>query len=727
MSKIILVSNRLPIRVKNTKEGFKFAHAAGGLSSGLDSFQKSGNYLWVGWPGAYIISSLEKKARELKKKLISNFNYYPVFQSQKEIENYYGGFCNSTIWPLFHYFSKTATYNKSFWQSYKKVNESFRDAVLENAEAKDTIWVHDYHLMLLPALLREKLPNAKIGFFLHIPFPSFELFRLLPQRVEILKGLLGADVIGFHTYEYARHFLNSVHRLLGLDHSLGQINTGERIVKADAFPLGVDYEKFNNAHKDIKVQTEITKLKRKIGNRKVILSVDRLDYTKGIPQRLEAYSDFLERNPLTHDKVVFILLAAPTRTKVEEYQVIKKQVDELTGRINGKYGNVGWTPIWYLYRTFDFTELAALYSVADVALVTPIRDGMNLIAKEFVATKRDGRGVLILSEMAGAAEELGEALVINPNNKDEIVEALKKGIAMSDEEKISRVRLMQKELAHYTEKWWVKSFLERLEEIRCIQDNLKKKILNKDSRDNLAQNYAKAKKRLLLLDYDGTLVTFAATPEQAKPDKDLLNLLSIMSKDTKNELVIISGRNKETLDEWFGDLPLNLVAEHGAWIKEKNKEWDLVDNISSDWKKEIYPILVRYVDRTPGSFIEEKDFSLAWHYRKVDPGLGMIRCRELSATLNGLTPNFNLQYLEGSKVVEIKSDQINKGRATIGFLGSKKWDFVLALGDDVTDEDIFGQLPGGAYSIKVGLGSSKARFNLKSVRDARALLQNLVI
>ena len=712
--------------MRKRKGSFSFEHSAGGLASGLEAFHKGKNSVWVGWPGLYLHKEEKKKEKEIKEKLVRKFNYHPVFQSQTDIERYYSGYCNSTIWPLFHYFTKVAVYDKTFWQAYKRVNELFCDAILRIAKPGDTIWVHDYHLILLPALLRQKLPEAKIGFFLHIPFPSFELFRLLPQREEILRGFLGADLIGFHIYEYARHFLNSVHRLLGYDHSLGQINTGDRVVKADAFPLGIDFEKFNKAASGKKVQKEIEKLRKKIGSRKVVLSIDRLDYTKGVPQRLEAFSSFLERYHEWREKVIFILVAVPSRTKVEEYHQMKKQVDELIGRINGRYGNLGWSPIWYLYRSFEFTELAALYTISDLALITPVRDGMNLIAKEFIATKRDGKGVLVLSEMAGAAKELSESLIVNPNNKDEIVDALKRGLQMPTGEQLKRNKWMQKELEMYNEKWWSKNFMEALSEIKLFQEKMREKLLNSEFRKKLIKDYRNSEKRLLLLDYDGTLVPFAGTPEEAKPDKELLDLLDDLSKDPKNEVVIISGRDNETLDKWFGDLNVGLAAEHGVRIKENGEDWLMMEKLTSDWMKEVRPILDRYVGSTPGSFVEEKAFSLVWHYRKSDPTLGLVRLRELVAILEDIASSFNLQILEGSKVIEVKNSGVNKGKAVSHWTTKGKRDFILALGDDTTDEDMFSALPKDAYSLKVGLGKSQARFNLKSIKEVRPLLKELL-
>ena len=722
MARLLIVSNRLPLTVIKREGKLSFQSSAGGLATGLGSFYKSYNALWIGWPGIALERLKGEEEKNIKDKLI-NEACLPIFLSQRNIENYYYGFCNKTIWPLFHYFPLYAVFIKNLWESYKRVNQAFCNTIINFAKPDDIIWIHDYHLMLLPKLIREKIPEATISFFLHIPFPAFEIFRLLPWRKEILDGLLGADLIGFHTYDYVRHFLDSVRRIVGHEHSFGHISVNGRIVKIDVFPMGIDYERFHKAVKKGEVQKEINKLRKKLGERRIILSVDRMDYTKGIPQRLEAFDLLLEKYPEYRGKVTFILVAVPSRTKVEHYTLLKKQVDELVGRINGKYGTIEWMPVWYLYRSLPFSNLVALYNIADVAFVTPLRDGMNLIAKEFVATKSDQTGVLILSEMAGAAKELGEAIIINPNNKEEMLNALKEALTMTEEEQKERNKIMQKRLKRYNVVKWANDFIDRLCYIKRMQQELCIRKLTSKIRKRLINDYLKSNKRLILLDYDGTLVPLVEKPENAKPDSELIVILKNLVQESKNEVVIISGRDKNTLEKWFGSLNLGLIAEHGVWIKDK--KWEMIEPLKNDWKEQIKPILELYVDRTPGSFIEEKEFSLVWHYRKSDPELAEIRARELKDALLHLTANLKLEVLEGSKVIEIKDAGINKGRAALRWIQKEKWDFILAIGDDRTDEDVFAVLPKSAYSIKVGLSASQAKFNVDSQEDIRKLLREL--
>jgi trehalose 6-phosphate synthase/phosphatase len=722
--RLLIVSNRLPVQVMRRGGTLSFRRSVGGLATGLGSYYASRNSLWIGWPG---VSSdrLKRSDRGDIAQALEEEACYPVFLSGRDVKNYYYGFCNNTLWPLFHYFAQYTTYEESHWEAYRRVNEAFCDAVCEAARPDDIIWIQDYQLLLLPELIRKRLPEARIGFFLHIPFPSYELFRLLPWRRELMTGLLGADLVGFHTYDYVRHFLSTTRRLLGYEHKFGRIAVDNRVVKAEAFPMGIDYEHYAAAGDDPAVKEQARKVREELGGRTLILSVDRLDYTKGILERLEDYDRFLCDNPDFKERVVLILVVAPSRTRVENYRQLKRQVDETVGAINGRYGSVGWVPVWYLYQTQPFVPLRALYEAADVALVTPLRDGMNLIAKEFVASKTDGTGVLVLSEMAGAASELGEALLVNPMNQEEVADALKTALAMPKDEQISRNRAMQARLRRYDVVRWASEFIDQLLAVRRVQDELLASVIDPRSREQLVDAYRKAKRRLILLDYDGTLVPFADRPQRAAPDRAVKELLTRLSGDSKNEVVLVSGRDRGTLDAWLGDLDIGRVAEHGVWIRERRNDWRTITPLRNTWKAEIRPVLELYTDRTPGAIIEEKEYSLVWHYRRVDPALAGLRAMEIKETLLQFTSNLALEVREGSRTIEIKNAGIDKGRAVEHWLEQPGWQFVLAIGDDWTDEDTFRALPDSAYSIRVRLAPTTARFNVRSVDDVRDLLAEL--
>ncbi len=725
MNRLLIVSNRLPINIVKRENQLFFKPSAGGVSKGLDTYSKSVKSIWIGWPGI-VSENIKDKKKSIVKNLRSK-NFHPVFLSKGEVEKFYYGFCNKTVWPLFHYFPQYTTYDDKLWEGYKKVNEHYRDTIIDLIAPGDNIWINDYQLMLLPKLIREKIPEATIGFFLHIPFPSFEIFRLLPWRKEILQGLLGADLAGFHTYDYVRNYLNSVHRLFGYESALGQITMDDRIIKADAFPMGIDFDEFSSAILKSEIQRESEKIRRRIGERKIILSVDRLDYTKGIPQRLEAFNLFLDNNPNYKEKVTLILVAVPSRTGVSEYRILKKQLDELVGRINGKHGTIGWTPIWYINRFLPYERLVALYNIADIALLTPLRDGMNLISKEFIATKSDSKAVLILSEMAGASKDLGEAIIVNPNNRVEVAEAIEKALSMSDEEQIERLKTMQERLQHYNVNRWANDFMDNLSNQRRIQKKFLSRYLDSERKFKLIEDYKKSSNRLLFLSSDGSLIPFKEKPEKAIPNQEILNLIEKIANQPKNEVVIISGRDRKWLEKWFGDKNVNLVAEHGIWIKYKNEKWEIIEPLKNDWKQQIKPLLELYKDRTPGALIEEKDFSLVWHYRQADPELASVRSRELKDLLFHMTSHtpHRIGVFEGNKIIEIKSIDINKGRAVAKWISKKKWDFMIAIGDDLTDEDLFNETPPFCYSLKVGNAPSKAKFYTESPRSIKSLLQEL--
>lgn len=707
--------------------------SVGGLATGVESVYKGSESLWIGWPGVNN-EDLNKEQRIRVKNILKERNCVPVFLDAADYENYYEGFSNKTIWPLYHYFTQYAQYKKRFWQAYQKVNEKFAESVLDNIEDSDSLWIHDYHLQLLPGIIRKLRPDISIGFFLHIPFPSFEILRTLPWRKKIIEGLLGADLVGFHTFDYQRHFLSSVRRLLGCNINFNEIDLNSRFVTVDSFPMGIDYKKFNDFARQRQYQSleDKSALQKDIEKSlllspecKVILSIDRLDYSKGIANRLHAYEYFLERFPQFKGRTSLLMICVPSRANVVHYRKMKSEVDELVGRINGKYSSIGWTPVQYFYRSFSFENLINLYCSCDIALLTPIRDGMNLVAKEYIASRVDGKGVLILSEMAGAAKEMSEALIINPNNYEEIANALKEAIQMPEPEQIERNRIMQDRLQSYDIHRWANDFMNSMNKISLQKERFRTKRITEAIQKELAEKYENAARRIIFSDYDGTLVGFKNKPEQAKPDLSLLKILDDIAQHPGTELVVTSGRDKETLSRWFWNKPYTLIAEHGIWIKLVNRDWELMEPVKNDWKEVIKPAVQFYVERTPGSFLEEKNYSVAWHYRKSDPELGARRAIELKDHMTSLVANHGLEILEGNKVIEIKNSGVSKGRSALKRIGDRKYDFIMGIGDDWTDEDMFDQLPRNAYTIKVGFATTRARYSVEDFEAARSLLQTL--
>jgi len=730
MSKTIILSNRLPLQISIENGELEITPSVGGLATGLKSFHKDGNSIWIGWSGLTEDEIPENLKEEVIKKAREEA-CIAVNLTADEIEGFYYGFSNRGIWPLFHYFMEFTEWETNQWETYQNVNRKYAQAILEHYEEGDVIWVHDYQLLLVPNIIREQQPNATIGFFNHIPFPSYEVFRTMPWREEILKGMLGADLIGFHTYDYERHFLSSVRRILILQVEFNVINLPERIVKVDSFPMGIDYDKFekaarkNSALKEEKksdLQQKLDQHQESAPGAKLILSIDRLDYTKGIANRIRAFEYFLEKYPQYIEKVRLFMLAVPSRSGVPQYQLLKKEIDELVGRINGKFASVNWTPIWYFYRSMPFKNLIDLYTSCDIALITPIRDGMNLVAKEFVATRTDKSGVLILSEMAGAAQEMSEALLINPNNYNQISDAIHQAIEMPPEEQEKRVTILQKRLKRYNVEKWANDFMNALEKTKDNRTVFQAKLISEIIQKEIIGKFKNAKNRILFLDYDGTLVNFVNNPEHAFPDENLITLILSLTKLKNTKVVLISGRDKKSLGEWWLKIPVVLIAEHGVWIRKIGKDWTLSEKVQNNWMESVRPVIETFVDRTPGTFLEEKSYSLAWHYRKADPELGEIRANELSLVLKGLISNHGLNVLEGNKVLEIKSTGVNKGKAANKLLLKKEYDFIFAIGDDWTDEYLFKELPESTITVKVGMKKTAATYYLKDTDKVRNLL-----
>lgn len=733
MGKTIIVSNRLPLQIAIKGEELQVSPSVGGLATGLKSFHKEGDSLWIGWTGL----SANEVPKKLKKAVVTKTKEQkciPVALTAEEIQGFYYGFSNRSLWPLFHYFTEYAEFESSDWEMYKAVNQKYADAIFEYLEEGDDVWVHDYQLLLVPSLIRKKQPNVSIGFFNHIPFPSYEVFRTMPWREEILEGILGADLIGFHTYDYVRHFLSSVHRILRKDVDFNEINLGNRIVKVDSFPMGIDYQKFHKAalRHSARPVNENSEFQNKLGfkknsgnNAKLILSIDRLDYTKGIANRIRAFEYFLEKYPEYQEKVRLVMLAVPSRTDVPQYQLLKKEIDELVGRINGKFANIGWIPIWYFYRSMPFGNLIDLYTLSEVALITPIRDGMNLVAKEYVATRTNQTGVLILSEMAGSAHELNDALIINPNNFEQIADAIKTGLEMPAEEQKRRMQSLQKRIKRYSVEKWANEFMKALKETKTGSKTIKAAEISTEIKNEIFEKFKSAKNRIFFLDYDGTLVNFVDNPKDARPKPSLLQLVKKLNSVENTKVVLISGRDKETLGDWWKEVPVDLICEHGVWLRPANEKWKLTENMKCDWMKNIRPILETYVDRTPGTFIEEKNYSLAWHYRKANPGLGEIRANELSSVLTELVANHGLSVLEGNKVLEIKSSGVNKGKAANKVLVDQDYDFIFAIGDDWTDEYLFEELPEQAVTVKVGIKKTNAKYYIKSTEKVLDFLKEI--
>jgi trehalose 6-phosphate synthase/phosphatase len=723
--RLVLVSNRLPVTIRREGGGYRVEPSAGGLASAVWPMHESGDGVWIGWPGVALDDPEESRAM---RRLLRQRRLVPISLSEEQLQGFYEGFSNAVLWPLLHYFPHLMTLERSWWEAYVRVNRLYARSVMSAVRPGDVVWVHDYHLLLLPQMLRERLPDTQIGFFLHTPFPSSELFRILPWRRELLRGMLGASLVGFHSFDYLRHFRVSVNRVLGVEVEGDRVFVGDRRVRLGVFPVGIDSERYwRGATASAEARAEGEALHRQLDGRRLILGVDRMDYTKGIPERLLGYERFLERFPEHHRNVEFLQVGVPTRTHVRGYQALKRQVDEIVGRINGRYGSHDWTPVKYLYRPISFARLCALYRQASVGLITPLRDGMNLVAKEYVATHRDGEdGILILSEFAGAAAELSEAVLVNPYDPEAISDAIHDALRMSRRERRARMRALGERVREGDIGSWGPRFMAHLQRAGRGPAPYPPRLQG-EVRADLRAAWRDALRRLLVLDYDGTLMGFAPRPEGASPDRELVRLLRLLTEGEGVDVAVISGRDRRTLARWVGGLPLTIVAEHGRWLRRVGGDWeDLFGGRAPSWYAEARQVLQEFASMTPGSMVEVKSASVVWHYRTANAELADLRRRELLQRLEELHGEPPPDVLEGNKIVEVRVRGINKGSALFPLLtGSRVPDFLLAAGDDQSDEELFHQLPPTAWTVLVGSRPSRARYSVADHRELRAVLREL--
>jgi len=714
MKRLLIVSNRLPITVKAGGGRLSLEPSAGGLATGLNGPHTQGAGLWLGWTG--LTEPLEPALERELKTALDEKRLVQVELSAADVAEYYEGYSNGVLWPLFHHFLDTMPVEGAGFEAYRRINERFADAVVARYRDGDLVWVHDYQLLLVPALVRRQLPRARIGLFLHIPFPPQGIFRTLPGREELLEGMLGADLVGFHTAEYVRNFEGSVVRVLGHSAHAGRIGWQNRAVQVAALPMGIDAAHYESLAKEPAVD-QLAKELRGGFEGQLLVGIDRLDYTKGIPRRLLAFERLLSDRPELRGRVRLVQVAVPSRASVGAYQDFRTQVDALIGRINGRFSTPSWAPVHYLYRSLTTPEIVALYRATDVMLVTPIRDGMNLVAKEFVAARTDESGVLVLSELAGASSELAEAVRVNPYDIAGTAEALHRALTMGPEHRQKRMRgLRQRVFAHDVHRW-AASFIDRLSEVQVTGP-----ASTPADFESLVARAAAAPRLHLFLDYDGTLVPLAETPELAAPDPELLELLGMLARRKGTRVDVVSGRTQASLEAWLGRLPIGLTAEHGLWHRPAGESWTMRRVPPSAWRAHARETLEDWTQRTPGSLIEEKTLGLAWHYRMTDPEFGLAQANELKLHLAEQLSNAPVEVLEGDMVVELRPHGVAKSNA-IELLADGE--LAVAIGDDRTDEDLFRVLPDSGVSVAVGSGPLTAKLRIDDHRTVRELLRRV--
>eukprot|EP00842_Homolaphlyctis_polyrhiza_P001051 jgi/Hompol1/1947/HPOL_002802-RA len=862
-SRIIVVSNRLPVTISrndNSDGGWSFEMSSGGLVSALSGLKKEMSFTWIGWPGIELPLAEQLVVRQ---QLMHQYSCVPVFIPDEVADKHYNGFSNSILWPLFHYHPGEINFNEDQWEAYQAANRAFTDTLLEVVEDGDVLWVHDYHLMLLPAMLKKALESTKkrvqLGFFLHTVFPSSEIYRILPVRKQVLLGVLSADLIGFQTYDYARHFLSSCTRILGLHTMPNGVEFEGRLVHVGTFPIGTDTDKFITGLTKDAVQLRIERLRRKFDGVKVIIGVDRLDYIKGVPQKLHAFELFLSRHPEWIERVVLIQVAVPSRENVEEYQHLQQIVNELVGRINGRYGTVEFTPIHFLHKSVGFDELVSLYALADACIVSSTRDGMNLVASEYIASQQNNHGVLILSEFAGAAQSLNGSIIVNPWNTEELAQGIFDAVTMSEDLRRTNHQKLFRYVTKYTAAFWGVSFVKEM--MRVMEHTNPRKPPKLSTADVLAQYTHSQQKKILLIDYDGTLSEIHSLPVFGRPSASVLATLKRLVALPNVYVYIFSGRSRKQLEKWFGNLGAGMSAEHGCFYRHPHElmetmsgghrpsnaaqsddsqsledpldviemeaknsvssigsllsdfsvqadirpkyqqhdatveqqqarshttEYDypsseqadpntqshtshilvdghaptdasiddpssrstpsrlsntnmrrrmsndgwfiMTDQIDPSWRDTVRPLFKHYTERTPGSFIEENEMNITWHYNNADPEFGAWQATELQANLEKLLSHFAVSIMIGNKALELRPSMVDKATSARSILADlhadTDCDFLLCIGDGKSDEVLFSLLKDNpsALTVKVGKKQTDAKFFVEDVGHVEKLL-----
>jgi len=697
--RLIIAANRLPISAIRKPDGkWGLNQSAGGLVSALSGVGNNYEMLWVGWPGVFVEEGSERDALT---RLLLRRGCLPIYLSRSEVDLYYNGYCNNVLWPLFHYvplsFESKLSETKNMglqWRAYQDANDLFARVILTAYQPGDAVWCHDYHLMLLPSRLKDEHPSMKVGWFLHTPFPSSEIYRMLPVREELLVSVLAADLIGFHTYDYARHFVSACSRILGFEGTPEGVEDNGNFTRVAAFPIGIDPGRFTQALETERVQAHINELRQRFQGRKVMLGVDRLDMIKGIPQKLLGFEKFLSEHPEWRDRVLLVQIAVPTRTDVPEYQRLTSQVHEIVGRINGRFGTLGSVPIQHLDCSLAFTELCALYAVTDVCLVTSLRDGMNLVSYEFVACQSKNAGVLVLSEFAGAAQSLGAgALLVNPWNVNDMAAALEDALTMPEAERRERQRQNFTHITMHTAQAWADTFVSELNDTHVEAELRRKRIPPQLFPSRLIDSFVQARHRLIILGYNATLTLQTDhTKKQSrsgvlpmKPIKTTSRVhpvsqecLQRLCDDPTTTLCIFSGSERNRLSQAFAHLPkLWIAAENGCFIRpplegkhstlsagDPGKWITMVETSNFDWIESVQLVFDYFCERTPRSYVETRETSLVWSYKYADPDFGRQQARDLLQHLwTGPISNAAVDVIQGAKSVEVRPIGVSKGAA----------------------------------------------------------------
>ncbi|KAH0651941.1 hypothetical protein KY285_031321 [Solanum tuberosum] len=778
--RMIVVANQLPLKAKRRPDnkGWSFSWNEDSLLLRLkDGLPEDMEVLFVG-SLSVDVDPIEQD--DVSSYLLDKFRCVPTFLPPNIVEKYYEGFCKRHLWPLFHYmlpFSPDhgGRFDRSMWEAYVSANKMFSQKVVEVLNPEDDfVWIHDYHLMVLPTFLRRRFNRLRIGFFLHSPFPSSEIYRTLPVREEILKALLCSDLVGFHTFDYARHFLSCCSRMLGLEYQSKRGYIGleyyGRTVGIKIMPVGIHMGHIESMKKIADKELKFKELKQQFEGKTVLLGVDDLDIFKGINLKLLAMEHMLKQHPSWQGQAVLVQIANPMRGKGIDLEEIQAEIQESCKRINKQFGKPGYEPIVYIDRSVSSSERMAYYSVAECVVVTAVRDGMNLTPYEYIVCRQGVSGaetdsgvggpdksMLVVSEFIGCSPSLSGAIRINPWNVEATAEAMNEAVSMAEQEKQLRHEKHYRYVSTHDVAYWSRSFLQDME--RTCADHFRKRCygiglgfgfrvvsldpnFRKLSIDDIVNAYIKSKSRAIFLDYDGTVM-----PQNSiikSPSANVISILNKLSGDPNNTVFIVSGRGRESLTKWFSPCrKLGLAAEHGYFLRwEREQKWEVCSQTSDfGWMQLAEPVMQSYTDATDGSCIERKESAIVWQYRDADSGFGFSQAKEMLDHLESVLANEPVAVKSGQHIVEVKPQGVTKGLVAEKVFTSlavkgKLADFVLCIGDDRSDEDMF-EIIGDAlsrniisydakvFACTVGQKPSKAKYYLDDTSEVVLMLDSL--
>lgn len=734
IKELVMVSNRLPVdRAVDEDGNVEWKTSPGGLVTAVEPIVQQLGCIWVGWPGDAGSEAMEPFD-------VDRMRLVPVSLSTEEVEEYYEGFSNGTLWPLYHDVIAQPEYHREWWDQYVKVNRRFAQTVAGQAAKGAVVWVHDYQLQLVPGMLRDLRPDLTIGFFLHIPFPARRLFAQLPWRRPIIQGLLGADVIGFQTVHDAESFRECAETYAGAPTHGNLVMVSDaldntRQVIAQEFPISIDTGQFAQMAADPDIQRRALEIRKEVGSpKKLLLGVDRLDYTKGIRHRLKAYGELLAEGEIDPEQIVLVQVATPSRERVDAYQLLRDQVEVTVGRINGDYGSLGHTPVVYLHQGFSREEMVALYLAADVAVVTALRDGMNLVAKEYVACRLDETGVLMLSEFAGARDELDEAILVNPHDIEGMKAAFLRSIHMPPREQKRRMAALRETVSQNDVAHWAANYLGSLaaisEQRSTVVDADESEIEQATgptfiprSLEAAIRRLATAPNLLVVSDFDGTLAPFVDDPARARMLPRAKSALQVLSQAPGVQVAILSGRAVASLrkvgaegENWI------LSGSHGAELVGIEGEQPSLPHLDASEARRLGRLerrLNRVFGNEPGVRLESKPFGVAVHTRQVK---NADRSEEVLAAASELAGELGIELRKGKEVREFSVRRSDKGASLEQIRRHFPDSPVLFLGDDVTDEDAFAILRSDDVGVKVGEGESVATERVPDAVTAAAVL-----